>query len=378
MENKILKFCLIAFAVGSLISCGNNLPENLAKAEQRLLKIDNEGEIEYEDYMLRYKFGDELTKLIMSDTSTMSYPFQSLIDRGAVDIITSQDGNLRFYSWIMPTGGTMDYYGSVFQYRSNGKVFAFKGAPDDYDENNNYILQEGDNGQAFVNIHTVKIGNKTYYLVENWSRYDSSYGVGSINAFIIEDGLLKTVDLFMTKKDTLSAISIEYNTTDWSFSADNGDGFDGKFSLDEKTKTLYVPLVRDDIDFGCVTDQYLLYQLKGNYFQYIGRDGGHWLHPSIRKFEYLAGIFQTPNYRVRVDKMNNNKYRYISWSRNKTMADEPDLIIENGSIDGDEGSENAGYIFNAKEYKYEVRPATERLIVWKAGKQVLSEEIGSE
>jgi len=377
MRNETLKFCLIVFGVISLISCGNNEKQNLSEAEQRLLEIEHD-ENEFLSDTPRYKFGDELTKLILSDTSTMSYPFQLLIDSSGVNITTSQDGNLRFYSWVTPFGGTMFDYGSVFQYRSDGKVFSFAGTPCDYDENNNFIQSTGyhDNGKAFLNIHTVKIENKTYYLVEDWSRYDSQRGVGSINVFTIENDRLKAENLFRTKKDTLSTISIEYNFANWYFSANNGQGFDWIFSFDEKTNTLYVPLINDDIDFGFVTDQYLLYQLKGNYFQYTGINGGHWLHSSVRKFRYLAGIFETPNYLVRVDKMNNNKYRYTSWSKNKTMADEPDLIIENGIKD--DSIANFGYIFNTKEYKYEVRPTAEHLIVWKNDKRILSEKIGIE
>jgi len=360
------KISILAVSVLLMLSCGHK-PE-LEKAEKKLVEIYQKYSYEVDDSA--YPFGDALTKLILSDTSTISYSFQLLVDSTDVNIITSWDGNLRFYSWVTPFGGTMFDYGNVFQYRSNGKVYTFQHTPWDYDEKNKYIKpKEGqDYGCSFVKIHTVKIGNKTYYLVENWARYDSGHGVGSINAFTIENDKLKLAKIFKNKNETLSSIHIEYCFRDWFFVTNKGEGFDWIFSFDENTNTLYVPIIKDDILFGYVTDQYLLYQLKENHLQYIGKDGGYWLHSSVRNFDHLLGIFETEKFIIRIDYLEKNNYRYVSWSKGKTMADKPDLIINNGIL-----TDDFQYVFENKEYVYKI--SEKGLIVEKNGKKILKEEI---
>ena len=381
MAKDFLKFSLLIIVIISFVGCKNK-KQDLYKAEDKLIKI-YQTETEMWEDQTDYKFGNAFAELLLSDSSTISYPFQRLKDSTDMFISTSQDGNLRIYSWDTKFGGTVPIYDNAFQFRSNGKVFSFKHTPWDYDENNNYIQPEEfcEYRCNFIKIHTVKIKDKTYYIVESYARYDSGHGVSSITAFTIENDNLRTEKIFKTKNDLLSDIYIEYCFRDWYFRANNGKGFDWIFSFDEKTNTLYVPLIDDKIEFGFVTDQYLLYQLKDNNLQYIGKDGGYWLYPSIRKFRYMETICETENFLIRIDKLNNGKYRYVSWNKNsKTMADKPDLIIENGSKYEDEiGDFNySGYIFKTKAYEYEIRPTAQyimSLVVTKNGKTILSEEI---
>lgn len=81
--------------------------------------------------------------------------------------------------------------------------------------------------------------------------------------------------ILRSKDDTLYSINIEYDSDDWD-NRTNGKGFDWIFSFDEKTNILYVPLIWDNDDIYFVTDQYLQYQIKDNYFRYVGTGCGYW------------------------------------------------------------------------------------------------------
>jgi hypothetical protein len=374
--SMIKKITILAIATLLLVACGGEKSgnSNLQKAELKLVKLGEKDE---------GNFASALRKLILSDTSTISYSFQQLVDSGYVSITTSQDGNLRFYDWVTDYSRECVFFDAAFQYRSNGKVYAFEHFPADYDENNNYIQPEEntDYGCSARKIHDVKINGKTYYLVEFWTRYDGRHGVGGINAFTIENDKLKSVNLFKTKTETLNSISIEYCFADWYFRANSDDLYDWLFAFDNKTKTLYVPLIDDNIAFGFVTDQYLLYTLMGDYLEYTGKYGGFWLYPSIRKFNHLVGIYETKGFKIRIDDLGNGYYRYVSWSKGKTMAEKPDLIIENGSrIDDWRQTLNPyyEYIFENKEYTYIVHFAEsgkKYLNVQQNDKVILREEI---
>jgi hypothetical protein len=369
----IKKITFLAIATLFLVACGEkkNSNSNLQEAEQELVKLG-----EKDGMYLSDNFAPAFTKLILSDTSTISYPFQQLIDSGYVSITTSQDGNLRFYDWVEYYAGNCVFYDAVFQYRSNGKVFSFEHRPWNYDNNNNYIEpDEGDiYGCAFNNIHTVIINKEPYYLVETWIRYDGSHGVGCINAFAIENDKLKPINLFKTKTETLNSIDIEYSFADWYFRANSDECYEWLFAFEDNTKTLYVPL----IEGMEVTDQYLLYQLKGNHLEYKGKNGGFWLHSSIRKFNSLVGIYDIEKFKIRIDNLGNGYYRYVSWTKGKTMADKPDLIIENGKITGKmEYGNSYQYVFENQNYIYSINLCLgcedyqEFLLIEQNGKQIL-------
>ena len=78
-----------------------------------------------------YQFDEEFSSFILSDTSSINYPFEMLIDSGIYffNIISSKDGYLRLYSWSMPDCALAPHYGHLYQYVCNGKVYSVKGTP---------------------------------------------------------------------------------------------------------------------------------------------------------------------------------------------------------------------------------------------------------
>lgn len=59
----------------------------------------------------------------------------------------------------------------------------------------------------------------------------------------------------------------------------------------------------------------------------IGEDAGFWLHPALHKFEFMEFLFGTKDYKVRVDQIADQAYRYASWKRGVPMNQEPNIIL---------------------------------------------------
>lgn len=77
------------------------------------------------------------------------------------------------------------------------------------------------------------------------------------------------------------------------------------------------------------------------------------LHLSIAKFEVPVCILETSKFRIRIDDLGKDNYRYASWSIKKTMSDEPDLVITNGKWVADGSGGNSHYDFKKGNYLYE-------------------------
>ena len=77
------------------------------------------------------------------------------------------------------------------------------------------------------------------------------------------------------------------------------------------------------------------------------------IHESIRDFKEPILIIETEKFKIRIDELNNGKYRYISWSSNSEMSEKPDLIIKNGTLILEGSGGNHRYEFVNGDYKYE-------------------------
>ncbi|MDR1848027.1 MAG: hypothetical protein LBR17_07945 [Bacteroidales bacterium] len=335
--------------------------KNLLEAEQLLIRlwanVGTEGGLglDYDNPENSYeKFVKPFVKTILSDTSTMNYTFKRLTKKknkynDVISVTTSNNGNLRFYSWITPYGGTMPDVVTITQFRSDSGIFAECVSFD----------PERTGGH---NIWEIETTNQTYYLLPNWIRGDSQRGVAYLNVVTIEGSKLNYNHKFFKNKDEfVNNLSVPYNCANWFFTAHaHNKEYNWDIAFDDKTSTLYIPIPSRDIDnlgVGNLSDQYSKYKFNGKYFEYIGQDGGFWLHPSIRKFDKLVNIFTTNKYTIRIDYMGNDKYRYVSWNKGKSMGDKPDLVIENGLKEYEikdkyDNIETCRYSFINAGYKY--------------------------
>lgn len=77
------------------------------------------------------------------------------------------------------------------------------------------------------------------------------------------------------------------------------------------------------------------------------------LHSSISVFRDPVCVLETSKFRIRIDELGNNNYRYASWSIKKKMTEKPDLLITNGKFIADGTGGNHRYEFKKGNYVYE-------------------------
>lgn len=106
------------------------------------------------------------------------------------------------------------------------------------------------------------------------------------------------------------------------------------------------------------------------------------VHSSIAKFKEPVYILETSKFRIRIDDLGNNNYRYASWSIKQKMTEKPDLIIINGKWIQDGSGGNHHIEFKKGNYVYDcdiivlgekdAPPA--RLIITQGGKEILNQD----
>lgn len=360
-----LTICLVFTFL--LLSCETISETQRLEEYEKREKAFIEGIGNYDDLDLREKANDDFAKWLLKDTCTFHYDFPIVTDSTEiVNIAESDDGNVRIYSWDTQLGGTMVCWDNVIQFRSNGKLESYDGSIWSVDESQE--KNEIDFGCWTKAIYTFKRNDgQTIYITESYFRESSSFGYSTLDAFCISNGKLQTIENAFVIPDESSHIGKEYSIPSWYFLTD-GKGWDWIYSLDRNTQTFYVPVV-DDLE---LLDQYDLYKFNGTKFVYIGREGGYWLHPSIRKFERLEKLDQVGKFLIRIDRISTGNFRYSSWSGTEDMTKKPDIIIENGKYD----KEKNEYSFINGKYTYYINIKEEgtELVVMHKNEVILTAE----
>lgn len=104
------------------------------------------------------------------------------------------------------------------------------------------------------------------------------------------------------------------------------------------------------------------------------------LHPSIRDFKDPVMVFETDKYRVRIDDMGDDEFRYTSWTLNEKVSDAPELTILDGKFIWEGSGGNHHFLFENKSYSYKVEvtrmgkeKAPPTLIITQGDKTILSQ-----
>jgi len=187
---------------------------------------------------------------ISKNPATLKYPFKMLIDSYAIDIVTSEDGFLRIYSWDTWTGGTMHFYDYIYQFSNNGKVYT------DYAN-----LEEGDCGAFYSAIYTLKTNTKIYYLAVSNAGFSSKDKSQSVQVFSIENDQIKQEKLIKTQSGFIDRIDVEF---DFFTVVDRPERPLELIKYDKAKQILYIPVVYED---GKVTDKFIQYKFNGKYFE---------------------------------------------------------------------------------------------------------------
>jgi hypothetical protein len=103
------------------------------------------------------------------------------------------------------------------------------------------------------------------------------------------------------------------------------------------------------------------------------------IHPSLSQYKRPVCILETSTYRIRIDDLGNENYRYACWAINKSQMDKPDLILDKGVHNVEGSAANSVFKFQNGEYVYECfidalgdkPPAS--LTVYKGDKEILSQ-----
>ena len=304
--------------------------------------------------------GDTTVMMWFSDilrcrtADAMDYPFEELVDSLDMTILSTDDGRLRFFYWNTGMGGTCpDIARYTLLKADDGTV---------------HLLKGGHGSPQLIDIYQLKTtrGDRVYLLHEyfrEWSSYGAAWGWGCS----IKGPTLDTLALF-PHGDT--AVGTEYSIPGWYFAANDGEGWGWLFEL--HGDDLYVPVVIDD----GITDRYDLYHWNGTTFDSVGNVGNRRLHQSLQQYYELCTYFVTKGFRVRIDRMADDSYRYASWPRSKETSVRPDLVIEGGRYDEQKDCytfENEGYTYYVGSFM--VNDENRRgLVVSKDGKVLLKQE----
>ena len=78
------------------------------------------------------------------------------------------------------------------------------------------------------------------------------------------------------------------------------------------------------------------------------------MYKSLKAFESPKYKITTKNYLIRIDKLTEYKYRYVSWKSGQNESSKPDIIINNGEIDYQGSGGNHVITFSRGNYTYKI------------------------
>ncbi len=331
----------------------------IAKAEKAILKAAADYTPSEDDPFNSVPPHDDFEALITSNPHTLDYPFEALQEKEYVRICTSEDGELRYYSWDTGRGGSMINFSRIEQYRTpDGQVHV-------------NAFTDGEFYSMATKVSKMRNVEPPIYLVEFYFRESSCYFSLSKKAVSIDASGLHRPNLFEESDSLTNTLSVSCNGCSNQYQAEGyGEDFD-YFYLRNGDKELFVAETEDrDDDINILTDHYRRYAYDGKVFREKKTVANPNLHASLNVYQSLEQVYLTKGFTIRIDKMSDGSYRYASWKRPQKMSEHPDIVILGGTR-----NEQGQYIFNNKGYTYIVDDYTpsgnDQYLTIKKGKKVL-------
>lgn len=253
---------------------------------------------------------DKIVKHIENNPASLDYQIKPLktddINQEAlIDIITSDDGNVRVYNVANTVLDGNRNFGPngiwIIQYRIDGTVYT-----DVWD----------DKCSSVTDIYSIQSYTKTYYLFIDYSSHikEGVFMDETITAYSINPQTHKFQEerLFKTTREFLPSINISWIDCDY---ADDKMIYSELHHIYCEDGELRVPLVTNN---GIMTEGYLLYIWNGEFFKFNGVD------PITE--------FKAKDFTVRIEILSDGKYKYSSWGKNKSTCMTPDLVLYNGEM----------------------------------------------
>lgn len=294
------------------------------------------------------------------DTSTGAMDCQEEVqlpsDLSDMTVTGSDDGKLTLYAYDTGYGGTSPEYSTYIQYKSGDSVVTDRLYPlskSDYICESD-IRKDGEDiydGSFSKILSQVPLSDsETGYIIEANNKASSVEGYIDVCLVGYLDGKIKKLPFKIKSGEITRSAACAYNIPDWYFTTD-GLGWDWVPSFDKDTNTLYMPESDENM---AITDRYDLYRFIDGKMTYVGTDAGYWLHPSLRDFQHLAGIYRTESKLIRIDALNDSTYRYSVWQKSKPMSEVPELVLhggESGIIENAIVFRNGDYTYIVPEFR---------------------------
>lgn len=201
---------------------------------------------------LNKKLFDKILYSTSHYPETINFSFHKIREK-CVQILDSEDSNVRLYSWDTYLGGTMGVYGNIVQYKSEDTVFSEP-------LSNSFIFSNYDNFFC-KSIFTFDTLGNTYYLIVKTSKYSSKDAAESVTAYTIEKGKLIKVKLFRSKKGIAHTVNLYYNF----YSVVNRKERPIRLiKFNKKRKVLSLPIINKN---DSVTKKYTHTAFNGQFFE---------------------------------------------------------------------------------------------------------------
>ena len=359
------KYVFLLLALYTISAAAQNLTRSITDGETTIQYssiADAENKlIEYINNIDSYSsFPSKLfSELVVNDERCFTYNFERLIESARdvtvrpLRVVTSDDGNLRLYTWDVD-GGTMSCYSGIVSYRNSNGIFSHTTVNDDY-----WDIESEDESQNYANIacgafeiETITLPNGSpIYAIFTHSSGSSIMHMTTVEAYVITAKGIKPYNLFKHNGDEMNTVSFYRNPS-------------GSFPIDIilTDNELIVPeTMEGDNPYGGdrLTGRILCYRFNGKVFECTGVTYPQGLYKDLCNFQYNIIISYQDPWIFRIDKMPDGSYRYASW-KNKKDTDVPNIVVNGGThtstiLDktGSKAKEEK-YTFQNYSYTYEV------------------------
>lgn len=295
-------------------------------------------------------------ELVVNDDRCFDYDFYRLIEASSMatvrplEVITSEDGRLRLYSWDSD-GGTMSSYSGITSVRNKKNVHSYASSEDDYGSKENFSAAAY--GAQDLQIVT-KNNQDKIYMVQKLSSGSKIMNSLIFEAYSIDGGDLVPCSVFPGESGYSTSMS-----QDIDFSL-----YNGKYDFLNGTE-LQIPETRpSENPYGAplTTDRYLAYEFDGERYRYKAIYYPKDLCDELCNYKYNLSVLKDGQWVIRLDVMKDRSVRYAAWKK-KSISETPSLILHDGyrrssgmrsyaSYGGDR-EQYESYVFENYEYSYE-------------------------
>lgn len=165
----------------------------------------------------------------------------------------SDDGSFGIFSWDTNMGGTQHMFENIILYRSGNQIHF--SVEKQIKENDPYVYD-------YDKLYTLKIRDKSYYIITYYGIFDLHIRGEGIKIFSIGNDKLDKGDIIKTASRITNHIYYPYNQND-----SNEDIMgDNTLEYNPKDTTITFPVVDTE---GNQTDNSITYKFTGQYFEKV-------------------------------------------------------------------------------------------------------------